>query len=75
MIKAIGTLSNFSRRAAFLNVSHCCGLIAAILSNKLRHLKNSRMSHGEHRLQRDKLRRAMTLFELSRFDCAQRDFL
>jgi hypothetical protein len=33
------------------------------------------MSHGEHRLQRDKLRRAMTLFELSRFDCAQRDFL
>ena len=33
MIKAIGTLSNFSRRAAFLNVSHCCGLIAAFLSN------------------------------------------
>src|SRR5215471_6858151 len=27
MIKAIGTLSSFSRRAAFLKICHCSGLI------------------------------------------------
>src|ERR1035441_9214322 len=33
MISAIGTFSSFSRRAAFLKVSHCSGLMGGVLLN------------------------------------------